>query len=397
MSEKYEVKIISRSSTRLTCLEEIFSDTQEFVITRKLAVDDCPDLLGDGGEEGDALIIDLSDKWELELQTLAKYRRASDHVPMIIVGREGNMDMMRLAMKAGARDFYTHPAPVYELRDSVQQICEESRATVNRKTSGISVILNNKGGSGASLIASNISYILATERRKESTMLLDLDLQYGILPMYFDMKASGDLHQALDFIDSMDEMALQGYILKHESGVHLMASMIETSPAEWNANVTNVAKMIELLSKSYQQIVIDLPRYIDPIMTSVLERADTIFLVVQQGLADIHYAKQFFARLEFFSIPTEKVRVLVNRFETRNPVSYQDMQSSLPNVKIHCIPNDYKRVSESINHGIPLAERWQNAPITTSIREVAWDILGIPEKSAKPQIGRKLFKILGAG
>ncbi len=378
MTEHFDIRIIGRSGKHLGLLEDVLLSSSELQIKRKLIIDLAPQVLAES-QGVDVVILDLSEDWKNELQQLARLRRSSDIAPTIVIGVEDNIEMLKMAMKAGARDFYAHPIPSTELVESTLQICREAKTSEITETN-LSVVTNGKGGAGASFFASNIAHILASERRRESTMLLDLNLAAGELPLYFDLSGGNDLRQALEYIDNIDDMALKGFTMCHKSGVHLMASSGEATETSYDINSVNLDALISIIKSNYKQLIIDLPNPNEPFVTELLQTANQVFVVIQQNLIDIHCTKHLLATPPFSELNRKNITLVVNRFETRNPVRYQDIKASFNELEIQCIPNDYKRVSESINTGVPLAERWKKAPVTCAVRELACQILGVEKK-----------------
>ncbi len=391
MAGHNEIRIVGRSGTRLTLLEDILQSNSQYTIKRQLVVELDSESLAEA-RSADVLILDLSEKWQDELLLLAELKRKSDRAPTIVVGVDEQKQMIKMAMKAGACDFYAHPIPAVELIESINHICAEEKQFV-RKESSISVVMHGKGGAGASFFASNFAHMLATEPRKPSTMLLDLNLLTGELPLYFDLTDGGDLRQAVEYIDNIDELALQAFIMKHHSGVELMSSSGQPSDTVWNVTTDKYSTLVAMLASNYEQIIIDLPNPTEPGAHAIVQQADRIFIVIQQNLMDLHSSKRLLTMLDFQAVSRDRVHIIINRYDKHNAVRFKDIEGALDGVHLHCVPNDYKRVSESINTGVPLGEKSRNAPITASIRKIAYQVLGF-EQGATGVIGT-LRRVLG--
>ncbi|MCB1755395.1 MAG: hypothetical protein KDJ38_07725 [Gammaproteobacteria bacterium] len=374
MSHNFEIRIISRSGSRLSTLEDALLANADLRIKRQLVIDLDEATIADS-KHADVVILDLSEHWEKELQLLGKLRRKSDRAPTIVVGIDDDKQMLKSAMKAGARDFFAHPVPETELLNSILQLCQDAKQSEMNGTS-ISVVMHGKGGAGASFFAANIAHLLSIEGRKASTMLLDLNFLTGELPLYFDLSGGGDLRQAINYLEDMDELALEAFIMHHKSGLHLMASSGDPTDLGWGVNANNLSALVSMLSTKYEQLVIDLPNPTDSVSTPLMAQADRIFVVIQQTLMDLHCTKHLLSMLKTNNVPSNLITVVVNRFDSKNPVRYQDIRTALEGIKIECIPNDYKRVSESINTGVPLGEGWKNASVTRTIRDITYKILG---------------------
>ncbi len=95
--------------------------------------------------------------------------------------------MMRMAMKAGARDFLTEPVDQKELINMLLQLESEKRQTAISEKGTLTAFINAKGGSGASVLACNVAHMMQ-ERSQQEVILMDLDMQFGALAQYLDLK-----------------------------------------------------------------------------------------------------------------------------------------------------------------------------------------------------------------
>ena len=387
MSKVFEVRIVGRSGTRLSLIEDELLISGQFRVQRKLVVDFTPEAFNADGSV-DVMIVDLSDDWAHELEQLGRHRRASDRPPLLTVASSDSADVIKMAMKAGARDFFSHPVNAAELTTSLTTICQES-THAEAGSSSVTVFMNAKGGAGTSTVAANVAHLLATERRRDRTVLVDFDIAGAQQPLYFDLKGSGDLREALSYSDSLDEAALQGYLLKHESGVHVMAATQEIPVFDSRVPATALSNLISMLSRNYQQLIFDVQRPSDMAMLPVLQAADRYYIVMQQTLMDLQGARRLLNYLDSIGVERSRLKIIVNRQESRHPVKLADIEAALEDVCIFQLPNDYRRVSQSVNVGQPLSARWKKAPITVALREVVHDLLGV-QKVQKGWLG--LFK-----
>jgi pilus assembly protein CpaE len=92
-------------------------------------------------------------------------------------------------------------------------------------------VFSTKGGSGKSLVASNLA-VIAAQRSGQRVALVDLDLQSGDLAIMFQLMPALSIYDAAQGADRLDEEALHGYMTGHRSGVDLLAAPMEPSLAE---------------------------------------------------------------------------------------------------------------------------------------------------------------------
>jgi pilus assembly protein CpaE len=100
----------------------------------------------------------------------------------------------------------------------------------------------------------------------------------------------------------------------------------------------------------------------------MLERSDQIVVVIQQSLAHMRDAKRLTRILKSeLGISEKNIIVVVNRFDSNSSLQVKDIQSTLECSEVFTIPNDFEKVAQSINLGIPLYNYARKAPITKAL------------------------------
>jgi pilus assembly protein CpaE len=123
---------------------------------------------------------------------------------------------------------------------------------------------------------------------------------------------------------------------------------------------------------NYDRVFIDLPRLIDPVSATILDKSNQIIIVVQQTLSHMRDAKRLIKILKSeLSVTDKNILILVNRYNPNSSLQLKDIQSTLDELNIVMIPNDYERVASATNLGVPLFDYARNAPITQAILELA--------------------------
>jgi pilus assembly protein CpaE len=124
-------------------------------------------------------------------------------------------------------------------------------------------------------------------------------------------------------------------------------------------------------------VVIDLPRQIDLLTTSVLERASHVVLCMQQSLTHVQDASRLRNILrDELGVSDRRMILAVNRYDAKSAVTLADIGKNLQGPAQVVIPNDFKRVSENVNLGIPLYEQARGAPISRAINKLMQEICG---------------------
>ena len=122
-------------------------------------------------------------------------------------------------------------------------------------------------------------------------------------------------------------------------------------------------------------------RTLDTFAIKALDRAYRIFPVLQAGLPGLRNANKLLAVFKSLGYPEDKIELVVNRFEKGSEISLEDMGRTLGNVNLRAVPNSYKEVNASINHGDALAAVTRTNAVTKSLAEFAVSLSPKQEES----------------
>lgn len=342
----------------------------------------------------DLLIFRVGDCWQAELESLCS-RAPEARVPMVIVGAEAPAQAMRLSMKAGARDFFAEPLEDGELLRVVDQLYRESRDQQSTLNTHLTVVMNAKGGSGASLIATNLAHQIASEGARK-VVLVDLDLQFGSLSHYLDLNPQRGIKQALENVEDLDSLALDGYLARHVSGLKVLSSESDRLLLSDEVSSEQLLQLFKLLAKEHQHLVVDLPRQIDLVTTTVLEQADQVVLTLQQGITYLRDAARLIEVMRRdLDIPDHRILVVLNRYDKSSPITIAEVARALKHQPILTVPNDFKHVSESLNNGMPLKDIAKRAPITRALQGLSEQVTGGGAEPRSGVLGKLLQLVKG--
>jgi len=340
----------------------------------------------------DLVILVISDAWQDELNEFADIP-GHNRPPILIIGSDDQREAMRMAMRMGAKDFLSGPVDEQELLDAIKIIDNERGLSGSQHSPKITVVMNAKGGSGATMLACNIATIMS-QHLKSRTALVDLDVQFGTLPLYFDMMPKHSILEALEIIGSLDPIGLHGFMMSHPGGPRILGSKPEKVVLPDEISADQLKLLLDMLQQDNDQIVVDVPRQIDHITTTVLERADRIIIVTQQTLTHIRDTVRLLGILnEELLIPDERILLVVNRYDKSSVVTIDDINKTLQSNSAMLIPNDYKNATQSENIGIPLYEYARSSVITTTLIEFTEQLLGKTMKQKKNLLSRLITNL----
>jgi pilus assembly protein CpaE len=370
MRHPLDILLVGRSKPELEALEQLLDAQPGVKVTTRLISNGHTDPLYGIESVPDALIYIASDLWAEELAALGA-RPPSGRPPTLVVGPAGDFTLFRMAMQAGARDFFTLPVSTEDLASALDRVASDLQTETTRKTANLTVVINAKGGSGASVVASNIAYIDGLDRERR-TLLVDLDMQFGAMPVYLNLEPNNGLLKALREVEKLDGLAVEGLVLKHPGGLHILATSPDELIMPQDVSDSRVAALFELLGNAYDEIIVDMPRQIDPTTSLVIQHADRIVVMMESSLAHVRDAKRLLQILhQVLGVPDERIKLVINRYDKKGDLQESDIRNTLGQHDVMTLPSDFRRVNASVNLGSPLYEMARGAPLSKCLLDLS--------------------------
>ena len=389
--QKPKLLLSSRSKEMAQTLEDlVIASALPVSVEARVTSNGHTDPLHSTTEKPDILLLHLSEHGEDELRSLIDLPR-QQRPALIVVANPRKIGAMRLAMQAGARDYLLEPLSVDELTNALERIVTETVREAPAPTganSSVTVFMNAKGGSGSTFIASNVAHLM-TKMSKTRVALLDLDLQFGSLPLYLDLKLKHGIARALEGAEDLDPTALSAYMTTHESGLRVLGNTPGHVLLPREVPSESILQLLNVLQATHEHVIVDLPRRIDHFSATVLERADRIALVVQQNVSSLRDAGRMLEILkDELALTKDRVVIVLNRYNKSGEIEIGDIKKSLGPLRMFTIPNQYKAVSESINLGIPIHNLAPNSMVCKALSHLETQLTGRAVKSGDNILSR---------
>jgi pilus assembly protein CpaE len=355
-------------------------------------------LLHEGGKsrmrevaEREQLDLMLVDGICCDVDELAHVEWVTTHFPslaVILMCSTHNPDFLINSMRAGVREVLPSPAPANALEAAVNRIAAKMSKAPAAPQGKILAFMPCKGGAGATFLATNLGWQLAESR---SVLLIDLNLQFGgALSFVHDGKAPSNLAQVAKNISRLDAMLLASSTVKVAPNYSVLAAPEDVAHA-MEVKPEHIEAILSIAVTQYDFIILDVPRSLDTIAIKALDRAWRIFPVLQSNLADLRNAGQLLEAFKSLGYSQDKVEFLVNRFERTADIGLEHMQRTLGDgVRIGTVPNSFRAVNASINHGDPLTKSSRTNAVSRRLMELAAVLHPRPEERA-PLLNR-IFK-----
>jgi pilus assembly protein CpaE len=329
-------------------------------------------------EDYDVIIIDLDGGAESALD-LVESIGANGVATVMVFSESSDPELLVRCMRAGAREFLTLPfSPDVVVEALVRAAARRPATRPAKKPAGkLYAFLGSKGGAGTTMLASNFAVALAKESG-EKTLLIDLDLPLGDAALNMGITAEFSVIDALQQVDRLDGRFLEQLLVKHSSGLFVLAAPGRFVPYQSDNDVIN--RLLHVARHEFDNVVVDMGSRLEMMATTAYKEATTMYLVTQASIPELRNSNRLIT--QFFSAQLPKLEVVINRFESRvMGVSEEHITKALTRAAQWKIPNDYASVKNMQISAKPLV--LTDSAISRQVRLMVSAVTGKSDTAAK--------------
>jgi pilus assembly protein CpaE len=283
----------------------------------------------------DAIICGMSTPPERAMQTIESLLDMLPDTPIIAYAWDHDVDSVRKAMLAGARDFIVMPAGADRLAESLRTVLvaqqrRRERATGETQARGprgfVAAVFGPKGGIGKTTIASNLAVALAL-RGGDSVALFDCDDSFGDVASVLDVPPRPGLIEFLQVAGSERE-DITSQMARHASGVYVLPAPAE--PLQWkNIRPEDVHDVLAALSRRFDVVVVDTGATLSDITLSVLKESDLVMWLTSSDYSSINNSLKALDALNQLSYPRERIRLVRNEMHGPSDLADDRLEAAL--------------------------------------------------------------------
>ncbi|MFZ6002380.1 MAG: AAA family ATPase [Actinomycetota bacterium] len=312
----------------------------------------------------------------------------SPGVATILITDQLSTELLQMALRAGVKDVLASPVDTDQLVMAVDRVAEslgdfvrtdalgagqdagESLAAGERGELGkVITVFSTKGGAGKSVIAANLSVILA-RRSSKPVVLVDADLQFGDVAVMLKLAPQHTIVDAVGSVDRLDPTLLQQFLMRHEpSGLFILPAPLEPSFAD-QISAGEMVKIVELLRTFCEYVVIDTPAYFNEVVLGLIEESDDVLLIAGMDIPNIKNVKIGLQTLRLLNVPMSKLHLVLNRANSKVKLDVSEVERTLQVKAESLIPSDVV-VPQSVNKGTPVVLDAPKSGVTKAIEQLA--------------------------
>lgn len=324
------------------------------------------------------------------LSTVERTLSSRPDVGVVLVADELSTTILQLALRSGVKDVLTLQGDTLQIVEAIERVGVGLSGTAapvagtaapSTTTDGgaggnarVTTVFSTKGGSGKSVIATNLAVVLA-EQSEGPVCLVDADLQFGDVAVMMKLAPVHTVVDAVTNIDHLDTSLLESLLATHEpSGLRILPAPLEPAFAD-QIGANDMITMVNILRRFCSHVVIDTPAYLNDVVLGLVEESDDVLLVAGMDIPNIKNVKIGLQTLRLLNTPMEKLRLVLNRANSKVKLDIGGVERTLQVSAEALIPSDVV-VPQSVNKGVPFVLSHPKSGVAKSIRALAESLVG---------------------
>ncbi|MDX5357565.1 MAG: AAA family ATPase [Rhodobacterales bacterium] len=319
-------------------------------------------------------------------------------IRVILIADQMSPAGLHQLLRLGAEDFVPYPLPEGALHDAIERLrrpapppatatavvpeTAQPHPTFAAKGDRDGVILpvhGLAGGVGATSFAVNLAWELANSSRTNAprVCIIDLDLQFGSVATYLDLPRRDQVFEILSDTPSIDSDTFVQSMLTFNDKLHVFTSPADMLPLDFITS-DDVGRILAMARANFDFVIVDMPKAIVQWTETVLNAAHVYFALIELDMRSAQNALRLVRALKAENLPHEKLRFALNRAPGFTDLSGKSRVKRLAeslSIEIEVmLPDGGKPVTQSNDHGLPLAENSAKNPLRKEIQKLAKQI-----------------------
>ncbi|HJQ85524.1 MAG TPA: P-loop NTPase [Candidatus Binatia bacterium] len=390
MAESLQVLCLSPDATIGDGVAAMLASLPRFTVATRIAgyADGLREL-----RDPDIVIVVLPDDPTPGLAVIESVRRGARGTYLVAVSLDDDPDTLVRTVRAGADEHLALPLSQQDLLKVCVKVVELWRGGSGKSARGseLWVAYSPKGGVGVTTIAVNVAVALRAAQR--SVALVDLDVYGGEVACFLNLTPTYTLRDVAG-VERLDASFLQGMMIRHTSGVQVLAAPgLKGREARRELSTAQATAVLELMSGLYDVTVVDTPGIPSDAVVVTLLAATRILLVTDLTVPALRGCAQTIEWLREEGVDTAStIDVVVNKHSNRTTeISTAEASRTLGLALRVLLPRDDAAAAAAANSGRPLSEVAAGSALERAIAAIAGGPAPVAETGRRLPSLRRLF------
>jgi len=289
--------------------------------------------------------------------------------PVVVMSEASPNGFLRQAFEAGADDVITFPQTSEQVAFTLQKVIARRKglAVPGKAAAPLIAILGPKGGTGKTLIATNLSVALA--QRDANVVLVDLDLQFGDIGLAMGLSPERTMYDLMKAGPPFDHEKLDRHLIQHSSGVKVLIA--PTRPDQASAvSIDFLRDIYAALRTMCDAVIVDTPPGFTPEVIATIDVSTEICMVGMLDSLSLKNTKLGLETLDLMGYDGEHVSLLLNRADSRVGITPDDVSTIVGRPPDVSVPSD-REIPRSVNEGTPIVAARPTSDAAKAFRTLA--------------------------
>lgn len=226
-----------------------------------------------------------------------------------------------------------------------------------------------KGHSGRTTLATVMAIELA-KKSGEAVAVIDADLQFGDVAMFFDAVTERNVVEAAHDIRLLTPATLEGYFQPLGNGVWIMGGSLQPEHAEL-VETDQLIDVVRMAGCLFRYVLLDLPAGFNPISLALAECADTDIMVsmINSG-QEVRHVKRSLKMFHMWDDYGKNVYTIFSNVRNCTPDHKRKLESELGRPVTKILPVE-RRIAEVTGSGRLMKDLPEWTPFVQAVAEFA--------------------------
>jgi pilus assembly protein CpaE len=339
------------------------------------------DVIGYDDGLGDGWQSFLEQPSDLVIVACGDYAEQAEHVvdsavkqrpdrPVVVLAERSHNGSLRQAFEAGADDIIHLPQTPESLGFALQKVVARRHGASHVRGTPLAplvCVLGPKGGTGKTLVATNLAVALA--RRDQRVVLVDLDLQFGDIGLALGLVPERTIYELAKAGRPYDHDKIDRHLMHHSSGVKVLVG--PTRPDHASAVTVDFLRDVYASVRTMCDIVVvDTPPGFTPEVIATIDVSTSAVLVGMLDSLSLKNTKLGLETLDLMGYPLENVSLILNRSDSRVGITHDDVAAIIGRNPDVLVPSD-REIPRSVNEGTPIVASKERSEAAKAFQKLA--------------------------
>jgi pilus assembly protein CpaE len=317
---------------------------------------------------------------------------ATAHIPIIMLTALDSVENKVKGFESGADDYLSKPCDIAELVARINVMTRRAEAiapqitppdkTKVHDTARTIAVFSLRGGSGVSTIAVNLAAGLS-QLWEMQVALVDMVTIAGQSALFLNQSLRNTWADVCN-MDVIDEDAVLGALLPHESRVRTLASPRRPEESDL-LTPAKVKSTLEILRTTFPYMILDMPHDLSERSLTALDLSDVILIITQPEIASLraaNMAMEIFNALHYDE--SKKIYIILNWTFPRHGLAFKDIERMLKSKIDLILPYAADEFINALNLGNPPVLSDPEGTLGVIFEDIAMSLSKESQRTVRP-------------